>query len=319
VVFWVTAMRNKDKVLAGFKKRYPSIKVKVWSSFSTPLANKLIEESKVDKRSADVVITSLRQLPRLKAANALAAYDWPEKANNWPYQPNHSYWRNITVQLFLPTYNPDLLPPDKAPKSWEDLKNPTWGKGKTLISSSGANAPLMFAYQWRDKDGSLNWEKAFDYWGEVISKSKPRVGRGFKGPNELLVGGSYAVLLLNPLNEGLQFQAKGAPLKFVKVDKIVGSTRCIAQPRLVAHPNASKLLIEYLLSEEGLLNYSDAHAVPPIDLEARAKSIAGKKLSELGVEVEVLPIAYQTRANQKKATNWWSTTLGVRRGKKKEK
>ena len=317
VVFWVTAMRNKDKVLAGFKKRYPSIKVKIWSSFSTPLANKLIEESKVNRRSADVVITSLRQLPRLKAANALSEYDWPDKANKWPYQPDHSYWRNITVQLFLPTYNPNLIPANKVPKSWDDLKNPTWGKGKTLISSSGANAPLMFAYQWRNKDGSLSWENAFDYWGEVIQNNKPRVGRGFKGPNELLVGGSYAVLLLNPINEGLLFQQKGAPLKFVKVDKVVGSTRCIAQPRMVAHPNSSKLLIEYLLSEEGLLAYSDAHAVPPIDPQVRAKSIAGKKLNELGVKFEVLPIAFQTRANQKKATNWWSTTLGVRRGKKK--
>lgn len=318
VVLWITALRNESKILRGFRQKYPEIKVKVWPSFSTPLANKLIEESKVNKKSADVVITSLRQLPRLKAANALGEFDWPDRVNRWPYQPKHNYWRNITVQLYLPTYNPELLSRDKAPKSWDDMRKPTWGKGQALISSSGASFPLMTAYQLRTKENTLNWEASFDYWGEVIRNSKPRVGRGFKGPNELLVGGSYAILLLNVFNDAVQYQAKGAPIEFVRVGKVVGSTRCIAQPRMVAHPNASRLLIEHFLSEQGIMDYADAHAVPPIDPKLRARTIAGKKLKEIGLEFEILPIAMQTRANARKATKWWSTTLGVRRGKKRK-
>nr|NIO09861.1 extracellular solute-binding protein [Deltaproteobacteria bacterium] len=317
VVLWITALRNEDKVLEGFRKLYPEIKVKIWPSFSTPLANKLIEESKVERKSADVVITSLRQLPRLRKANALGEFDWPASVNRWPYQPKHNFWRNITVQLYLPTYNPNVLPKSKAPKSWADMKNPTWKQGQALISSSGANYPLMTAYQLRTKENSLNWEASFDYWGEVIKNSKPRVGRGFQGPNELLVGGSYAILLLNVMNDAIQYQEKGAPIEFVPVDKVVGSTRCIAQPRLVKNPNASRLLIEYILSQKGMADYADAHAVPPVDPQIRAKTIAGRKLKELGVEFEVLPLELQTRENVRKATNWWSTTLGVRRGKKK--
>ena len=223
------------------------------------------------------------------------------------------------MQLYLPTYNPNLLPKDKAPKSWDDMRNPTWKPGQALVSSSGANFPLMTAYQLRTKDKPLNWEASFAYWGEVIKKSKPRVGSGFQGPNELLAGGSYAILLLNVMNDALQYQQKGAPLEFVPVGKVVGSTRCIAQPRFVAHPNASKLLIEYLLSDQGMATYADAHSVPPVDPKLRPKTIAGKKLQELGIEVEVLPIELQTRQNVRKATEWWSTTLGVRRGKKKKR
>jgi len=316
VVLWVTALRNPDEILAGFRKQYPSINVKVWDSFSTPLANKLIEESKVEKRSADVVITSLRQLPRLRAANALGEFAWPDHVNRWPFQPKHNSWRNITVQLYMPTYNTNLLSKDKAPKSWEDMKKPTWKPGQALISSSGANFPLMTAYQLRTKENTLNWEASFNYWGEVIKNSKPRVGSGFQGPNELLAGGSYAILLLNVMNDAIQYQQKGAPIEFVSVDKIVGSTRCIAQPRLVAHPNASRLLIEYFLSDQGMATYADAHAVPPIDKKLWPKTIAGRKLQELGVEVEVLPLELETGENQRKATEWWSTALGVRRGKK---
>ncbi len=316
VVLWITALRNEKTVLRGFRQKYPEIKVKVWNSFSTPLANKLIEESKVNRRSADVVITSLRQLPRLKAANALAPYDWPEHVNRWPSQPKHDYWRNYIAVLFLPTYNPEVLPRDKAPKSWDDMRKPTWKPGQALISSSGASFPLMSAYLWRTKDKLLNWEASFDYWGEVIRNSKPRVGRGFKGPNELLVGGSYGILLLNFFGSGIQYQEKGAPIDFVRVGKTVGSTRCIAQPRLIAHPNASKLLIEYFLSEQGVVDYSNAHASPPLDPRVRGKTVAGRKLKEIGLEFEILPIELQTRANAGKATKWWNTTLGVRRGKK---
>lgn len=317
VVLWITALRNEDMILRGFRKLYPGIKVKIWPSFSTPLANKLIEESKVERKSADVVITSLRQLPRLRAANALGEFQWPDHVNRWPYQPKHNLWRNITVQIYLPTYNPTLLPKDKAPKSWDDMRKPTWKQGQALISSSGANFPLMTAYQLRTKENTLNWEASFNYWGEVIRNSKPRVGSGFQGPNELLVGGSYAILLLNVMNDAIQYQQKGAPLEFVPVGKVVGSTRCIAQPRLVKHPNASRLLIEYLLSPQGMTDYADAHAVPPIDPQLRAKTIAGRKLQELGIEFEVLPLELQSRENVRKATTWWSTTLGVRRGKKK--
>ena len=176
----------------------------------------------------------------------------------------------------------------------------------------------MSAYQWRTKDKQLNWEASFDYWGEVIRNSKPRVGRGFKGPNELLVGGSYGILLLNVIGDAIQYQQKGAPIDIVRVGKTVGSTRCIAQPRLTAHPNASKLLIEHFMSEQGVIDYSDAHAYPPLDTKVRGKTIAGKKLKELGIEFEILPIELGNRDNARKATQWWSTTLGVRRGKKRK-
>ena len=320
VVVWTHSWRKASKkVTEHFRKKYPFLKVKIWDSRTVNITNKAITEVKAGKHTPDVILIVSRGFPRLRAAGVLQEYDWPEHLKRWTNQPNHRYWVNIVANFYIPTYNSKLVSDGEAPKAWEDLKNPKW-KGKSVVSSSSSGTPLLFAHMWRKQNGELNWEKAFAFWREVIKNTKPKGSRGFGGPTELLVSGEYSIFLLNSIGVALRTIKREAPLKVMPVPgKIAGTSWSLAMPKTVPHPNAAKLFIDYLVSPEGLVRYANAHQTPVLDPEVAKKAEANIRLKEMGIDWYPLPEELVNAKNLKKATNWWATTLGVKRGRGKKK
>ena len=105
----------------------------------------------------------------------------------------------------------------------------------------------------------------------------------------------------------------------VQIKKNVGSAWGISIPKTVPHPNAAKLFVNYLLSEEGLLNYADANLTPVFDPKLATKVKANRILKELGISWEVAPQEILTAELVKESVTWWGNKLGVRRGRKGKK
>lgn len=318
VVVWAHTWAG-GKVLNPFKKKYPFLKVKLWNvpGGSREIPNRMIEEGKANRYTPDVLILSNYGLTVIRDANLLRQYESPAHVKRWGAQPKHRFWVNHALSLRVPTYNTRLVRENEAPKSWDDLKDPKW-KGRTVISSSSPDTPLLFAYLWREKEGELNWEKSFGFWSQVVKNTKPRVVRGFRAPNELHASGEHALFLLNT-QSWLQFREKGAPVKAVSVGRTVGSSWGIAMPKTVPHPNAARLFINYLVSPEGLLRYANGEYIAVLDPEVAKKAKGNVKLKELGIEVTPVPMEVRTPENLRKATRWWASTLGVKRGKKRRR
>ena len=301
-------------VSEDFEKKYPFLKVKVWDGRNETVVNRIITEAQAGRHSADVVILIDRGLIALKASGFLREHNWPERVKAWPHQTEHNYWAYFNASAFLPIYNPNLVSPNEVPKSWEDLKNPKW-KGKAIITVSGAQAPLLFAYLWRKPNGDLNWEKTFSFWKEVVEATEPSTSRGFNQPTELVSSGEYQLLLYNALNTALEYMAEGAKINLVPVGKLIASGLGVAMPKTVPHPNASQLFIDFLTSPEGLLRYTDLHYTIVLDPEVAKKAKSNRIMSELGITAELIPDRYITDENLKKATGAWLSTLGVKRTK----
>ncbi len=306
-----------EKGVSGpFEKRYPFIKVKVWDSRNETVVNKVITEAKAGRHAVDVLVLVNRGLMALKDAGFLREYDWPKRVKAWPNQTEHNYWAYFGANPYIPVYNPKVVPPSEAPKSWEDLKNPRW-KGKAGISISGSEAPLLSAYLWRKANGELNWEKTLAFWKEVVKATKPKGGRGFHQPTELLVSGEYHILLHNALSVALKYINDGASLKLVPVGNLVGSGWGVAMPKTVRHPNAASLFIDYLLSPEGVLNYANSHYIIVLDPQLAKKAKPNLMLKKVGLNVVVLPDKFVTSENLKKASSAWLSTLGVKRKRRR--
>ena len=146
--------------------------MKIWDGRTEQVVNKIITEASAGRFSPDILLLSSRGLPRIHKAGLLQKYDFPKRTNKWAYQPGHGFWKVHTASVRLPAYNKNLVSAADVPKSWDDLKDPKW-LGKSVISLSGADAPLLFADLWKKPNGELNWEKAFSFWREVIFPSQP--------------------------------------------------------------------------------------------------------------------------------------------------
>jgi iron(III) transport system substrate-binding protein len=315
VSLWSNSFEEPEKVLKPFHAMYPYLKVKLWDGRSEEIMNRIVSEAKAGRHSVDVLLLSTRAFPLLKNAGLLQEYDWPAHVNKWPHQPKHALWRNTAASIRVPSYNAKLVSPSEVPKSWDDLKSPKW-LGRGAISSSGADAPLLFADLWKKENGEMNWDRAFQFWRDVIQTTKPKIIRGFTAGFESLASGEFSIFLLSSANSAIQYENLGAPVKMAPVGKTVGSAWGIAVPKTIQHPNATRLFVQWILSTEGLLHYADIQAISILDPEIGKRARANVRLKELGIDWYPIADEFRTEEEVNKATVWWSTELGLRRGAK---
>ena len=142
-------------------------------------------------------------------------------------------------------YNVNLVPKDKAPKSYLDLVDPrlsaTWA-GKLAI-------PPYVAWL---AELSLNWgnEKVKEFARKLVALSG---GRLRYSEEERIVSGEFSVManLGDALGAMWTWQAKGAPIMAVPGTSPINTDYFqLSVPRNAAHPNLAKLFVAFMLSKE---------------------------------------------------------------------
>lgn len=159
-------------------------------------------------------------------------------------------------------YNPNVVKPEEAPKSWEDLTHARWKDAMNVkVSNSGLQMatwyvlkPLLAKEYW-DKLGELK-PRAFDSYVQ-------QYGRLVDGQDKVIMGAQYSGFV--------EFKAKGAPLEFVA--PATGLPAAQQSVGIVANnpnPNAAELYMDWLLGVPGQtayskhsLNHSPREDVPP--------------------------------------------------------
>ncbi len=312
VVLW-TMTWYQGAVEEAFEAKYPFLKLTVWDG-SSKVEPKIREEYKAGQYTPDVMQLAIRRLVRLhKVGNILGEYEWPNVVD-WPYQPDHNFWRVHQTSLGIPMYNTDMVSPADAPKTWEDLNDLKW-RGKAIISSSLASYPLSHAYLLGDvtKDG-IKWDRTVNFWKEVVQTTKPSIGRGFKAPLEKLVTGDVSIMLLSVGTDGLKRILNKEPIAFVPVKKVIGTPWGLTLPKNPPHPNAARLLLDFLTSEEGALIHANMSPAPTFHPRAAKRAYPAKYFEDLGMEWSVIPEGLVADEDYVTASNYWvEEILGIKR------
>jgi iron(III) transport system substrate-binding protein len=224
-----------------------------------------------------------------------------------PGQPPHEFYLNHSVTTRAPTYNTNLVAAADVPTSWEDLKSERW-KGKSILSTSGSDSTLMFAYLWREGD-NLAWERATNFWKEVRATTQPDIARGFSTNIDLLSAGEYDMFLFCSLGEVFLRQRKGAPVDSARVGKLAATARSVAIMSNAPHPAAAQLFADYFSTPRTLADYSDAVAILSLSPEARELSRSAKEYARAGLDVEVIPLEFATEENLTKSADLWRNDI----------
>jgi iron(III) transport system substrate-binding protein len=139
------------------------------------------------------------------------------------------------------------------PRDWPDLLDSKW-KGKFGIDEE--------EFEWY---GTL-----IDYWGreragkymKALAAQQPTLRRGHNLLAQLLAAGEFPVAIVFPF-EIEQLKRRGAPVEWSNSsDPIVTSINVVAHSVKAPHPNAAKVLINYILSEEGQTIIKNVSRVP---------------------------------------------------------
>jgi ABC-type Fe3+ transport system substrate-binding protein len=255
-------------VAAAFEKKYPGIKVRYTRANANEVAVKILNESRAGRPQSDVFDGTSSVVPLKQEGYVL---QWqPEAAKDYPdlYKDPDGYWIASNLYINTPGYNTALVPKGTQPQTYQDLLAPKW-QGKiawnALPSTSGGVGFIGTVLAEMGEQNGMNYLRAF------AKQKVANVAAAARQVLDQVIAGEYPIALQIFNHHAVISAKKGAPVDWIKMEPATGTLSVIGIQKNAPHPNAAKLLVDFIISREGQQVYRDADylaadpAVPALD------------------------------------------------------
>ncbi len=310
-------------VIAGFKAKYPDIQVNELNPDAGSADE--VEAVKANKdnkgpQAPDVVDVGLAYGPSMKDEGLLQPY----KVSTWDEIPDtikdaEGYWYGDYYGVMSFLVNKDLVA--NTPADWADLLKPEYAGQVALAGDPRAsNQAILGVLAAGLSKGAAAGEEAgkagLDYFAELNKAGNfvPVIGKAgtvAQGSTPIVVAWDYNALAWRD-------EMAGNP----PVEIVVPATGVLAGVYVqgisayAPHPNAAKLWMEYLYSDEGQNLWLKGYCHP-----ARFNAmVAGGKVPQdlidalppaASYEAAYFPTLDEVNANKKAVTEGWDTVVGA--------
>jgi len=235
-----------DDIKKSFEKK-TGIPVDYWRAAAASVTDRVLSERKAGRPLYDVVLTNAGPMQIMLKEDIFANYSSPSN-KNFPKEFIHpglgpSYRTGIVGII----YNKAILKPEAAPKSLEDLLKPEY-RGKLAMPdpTRGALPAMWLASLYK----IMGKEKAEKYIHDLAA-TKPLIVEGVLNAAERVTTGETPIGI-SYLKYVVAFGQKGAPMEYVRLEKMLGHGHGVALSNRASHPNAGKAFIDFFLSDESM-------------------------------------------------------------------
>ena len=265
-VIWYTSMSLTDfpKIVGAFEKTVPYVKIRTNRLSQSSIMPKIDTEARAGRFTVDMVASAPMEMWELKQKGHSTSYLSPElKAFPAGSFDPQGYWSSTEVTPIVLAYNVNLVRPDEAPRSYQDLLLPKW-RGKMNFGSD--------EYAWYSVmlDG-MGKAKGLDFMKALARQQLHIPGGSSIMRLQLMLAGESAVAVAARGRRATEYKEKGAPIDYRLLDPYPAEPNGLALMRRAAHPHASILFIDWMLSEEGQTVL--AQQIPRITLRNGIKQI----------------------------------------------
>lgn len=310
-------------VIDGFKAKYPEIAVNELNPDAGSADEvEAIKANKDNKgpQAPDVIDVGLAYGPSSKADGLTQPYKvatWDEIPDTIKDADGHWYGDYYGVMSFL--VNKDLV--KTTPADWADLLKPEYANQVALAGDPRAsNQAILAVHAAGLGKGAAAGEAAgkagLDYFAEMNKAGNfvPVIGKSgtlAQGATPIVVMWDYNALAAKDTLAGNPPVEVVVPATGVQAGVYVQAISAYAP-----HPNAAKLWMEYLYSDEGQLLWLKGYCHPA---RFNAMSKAGKIPQELldalppaaSYEAAYFPTLDEVDANKKAVTEGWDSVVGA--------
>jgi ABC-type Fe3+ transport system substrate-binding protein len=235
---------HAQEVLTRFMQKYPFIRATFVRGSAIRVHTRLTTEARAGRYDWDVVsLTDPEGVLDLKQRHLIAPYKSTERDMfGEDVRDKEGYW---TGYYALPTglvFNTKVVRSEEVPKTYEDLLLPKWKGGKISIDTEGNELLTGLRQVWAK-------QKTVAYL-QRLAAQEPVRGRGNNARIELAAAGEFP-LVLAFTHTAEAIKQKGGPIEWTNLEPVVVQVDSLMLGARAAHPNTGKLLIDFLLSEEG--------------------------------------------------------------------
>ncbi|MCP8940605.1 ABC transporter substrate-binding protein [Alsobacter sp. SYSU M60028] len=311
------------EVIAGFKKKYPDIKVNELNP-DAGSADELeaIRANKDNKgpQAPDVIDVGFAFGPQAKTEKLTQPY----KVSTWDSIPSNvkdaeGHWYGDYYGVLSFAVNKDIV--KTMPQDWPDLLKPEFANAVALAGDPRASNQAILGVQAAGisaggKDGASAGEAGLKFFADLNKKGNfvPTIGKSgtlAQGATPIVIWWDYNAL-------SGRDALKGNPPIEVVVPKtgVVAGVYVQAISAYAPHPNAAKLWMEYLYSDEGQLAWLKGycHPIRFNDLVAKGKvpkELLDKLPPAASYEKAVFPTLEEQAAAKAVITSKWDSVVGA--------
>ncbi|HEY6041017.1 MAG TPA: extracellular solute-binding protein [Anaerolineae bacterium] len=259
LIYSIMGANNWKPVIEGFGKKYSWIKVENVELSSNEVFPRYYSESSSKAKTADMIATSspdlwMQAIDKGEIVNYKSIED--SKVPDWSKLAPGIYTVSSDPMIFL--WNKQAVP--TPPKSMDELaamieKDPAKYQGKITTYDAETNATGFAAnWFWMKKKGEGGWKVL-----ESIAKAKPKLGSGAGAMVDDTLSGAISI--------GYFVSGINAYPKYPAAEPVMGNAmiadytplivRGMGVMKAAANPNSAKLMLDYILSQEGQLAFAE--------------------------------------------------------------
>ena len=252
-VMWYTTQRPPFALAAAaaFEAKF-GIKVSHATYTAAEVSLRISTEGRAGQVLADLFdgtegVVALKQ-------NGLVAKWQPDSARRLAaeYVDPNGYWVAANIYVLAPGFNTDLLPRGTEPQTFDDLLNPrlkgriAWSTTPTISGSTGFVAMTLKEF---GEARGMEFLRA-------LSRQDIAPILGSPAALNAVATGEYALGLHLFSGQIADAVKKGTPIALIPMEPGLASFAVLSVTQGGPHPNAGRLLMDFLLSNEGQKIYA---------------------------------------------------------------
>ncbi len=280
VFYSATRLEDTDQLVKAFTKKYPFIKGAYYRAGGDPLLQRILTEARGGRHLFDVVTALGTQVIMLKDKGLLAPYrSVHQSAYAKGFYDQEGYWTD-TYDLYVTlAYNTKMVPQNVIPKSWQDLLDARWRDGKICLD--------LRRHDWFYAMMEVMGPDRGKNFMERLRAQIPTFRQGNSLIQQLMTAGEFP-LAITYAHTVEYMRSKGAPIDWVSVDPMIALSEPIALYRNAPHPNAGKLFIDFILSQEGARLLRGQQRIPArLDVESLTERLNPRNLKLYPVNISI--------------------------------
>jgi iron(III) transport system substrate-binding protein len=240
-VYTSATVEDMAVLTAAFEKKY-GIKVNVWRASSENVVRRGIAEMQAGRNEADIFETNGPDMESLHREQVLQEVKSPYLADLIPGAvAPHREWVAARMNIYVITYNTNLIKKQQLPQSFDDLRSPRW-KGMLGIEASD---PAWFAMVVND----LGEAKGLQLFRDIVTANGISVRKGHTLLTQLVVSGEVPLALTTYHYKVEQFKKNGAPIDWMVLPPAVAAFQGMGLARRAPRPHAAVLFFDFMLTD----------------------------------------------------------------------
>jgi iron(III) transport system substrate-binding protein len=235
-----------EPIIDVFRQR-TGLTVEYWRASATKVMDRALAELRAGKSVFDVMVNNSGAIHVMKKEGLFAKYLSPA-AKAFPKEVVDAevgpIYRNTPVGI---VYNRSSVSAADAPKSLEELLNPKY-KGKIVMPDPTQHTTTI---QWLASLYKLMGKEKADRFIQDLGASKPFMVESFAPAAERVSTGETP-LAISLIRYTVTYADKGAPVDYVRMDKMLSTGQYLALSKKPNHPNGAKAFIDFFLGDESM-------------------------------------------------------------------